>query len=90
MDAGNAHAKMRVHPATRPRGGSHVNTSYSFSHFADHALKPGMLVRVRVDCGIPLVASITRASAEDMGLAAGGRVIATFKASAVHLIPLPD
>ena len=48
----------------------------------------GSLMRVGVDCGIPLVASITRASAADMDLQEGGRVIATFKASAVHLIPL--
>jgi molybdopterin-binding protein len=48
----------------------------------------GPLVRVTIDCGIPLVASITRASAEEMGLAPGGRVLVTFKATAVHLIPL--
>ena len=48
----------------------------------------GSLVRVTIDCGIPLVASITRASAEEMGLAPGGRVLVTFKATAVHLIPL--
>lgn len=48
----------------------------------------GPLFRVTVDCGVPLVATITRASAADMGLAEGQAVIATFKASAVHLIPL--
>ena len=48
----------------------------------------GSLMRVSIDCGIPLVASITRASAADMELEEGERVIATFKASAVHLIPL--
>ncbi len=48
----------------------------------------GSLVRVSVDCGIPLVASISRASAGEMGLAPGGMVLVTFKASAVHLIPL--
>ncbi len=48
----------------------------------------GSLVRVSIDCGAPLVASITRASAADMGLAEGATVLATFKASAVHLIPL--
>jgi molybdopterin-binding protein len=48
----------------------------------------GSLVRVTIDCGIPLVASITRASAEEMGLVPGGRVLVTFKATAVHLIPL--
>ena len=48
----------------------------------------GPLLRVTVDCGVPVVATITRASAADMHLAEGGAVIATFKASAVHLIHL--
>ena len=48
----------------------------------------GSLMRVSIDCGIPLVASIMRASAADMALEEGKKVIATFKASAVHLIPL--
>ena len=48
----------------------------------------GSLVRVSIDCGATLVATITRASAADMGLAEGATVLATFKASAVHLIPL--
>ncbi len=47
----------------------------------------GPLVRVVVDCGFPLVALITRSSAQEMGLSAGQPVIATFKASAIHLIP---
>ncbi len=48
----------------------------------------GPLVRVNVDIGTTLVASITRASAVELGLAEGAAVLATFKASAVHLIPL--
>jgi tungstate transport system ATP-binding protein len=48
----------------------------------------GPLVRVNVDCGVPLVALITRASADEMGLAVGRPVVATFKATAAHLIPL--
>ncbi len=48
----------------------------------------GSLVRVSIDCGVTLVATITRTSAADMGLAEGATVLATFKASAVHLIPL--
>lgn len=48
----------------------------------------GSLVRVSIDCGATLVATITRASAADMGLAEGATILATFKASAVHLIPL--
>ena len=47
----------------------------------------GALVRLVMDCGFPLVALVTRASVEEMGLAEGKEVIASFKASAVHLIP---
>jgi tungstate transport system ATP-binding protein len=47
----------------------------------------GPLVRVIVDCGLPIVALITRGSANDMMLTEGQSVTATFKATAVHLIP---
>ena len=46
----------------------------------------GVQVRVTVDCGFPLVAVITRQSLEDLGLGVGARVVASFKASALHLI----
>jgi molybdopterin-binding protein len=52
------------------------------------ALAPrGALVHVRIDCGFPVGALITRASARDMALVEGAPVTVTFKASAVHLIP---
>jgi tungstate transport system ATP-binding protein len=47
----------------------------------------GSDVRVEVDCGFRLVASITRRSLEELTLAAGSPVVASFKATAVHLIP---
>lgn len=47
----------------------------------------GPLVRIMIDCGFPLVSLVTRASARQMDLAEGLAVTATFKASAVHLIP---
>jgi tungstate transport system ATP-binding protein len=47
----------------------------------------GSLVRVVTDCGFPLVALITRASAQEMDLSEGQPITVTFKASAVHLIP---
>ena len=47
----------------------------------------GTLIRVVVDCGFPLVALITRASAREMGLEPGTEVGASFKATAIHLIP---
>jgi tungstate transport system ATP-binding protein len=46
----------------------------------------GPLVRVVVDCGFPLVALITRASARELDLQEGKAVTVAFKASAVHLI----
>lgn len=46
----------------------------------------GSQVRVSVDCGFPLVALITRRSAEDLGLRPGMPVTVSFKATAVHLI----
>lgn len=50
-------------------------------------LRPaGTQVRVTVDCGFPVVALITRHSAQTLGLTPGQRVGISFKASAVHLI----
>lgn len=46
----------------------------------------GPLVKIVVDCGFPLTALITRQSAREMKLDVGTAVVATFKASAVHLI----
>ena len=46
----------------------------------------GPLIRVEVDCGFPLVALVTKKSAEELDLIRGARVFAVFKASAVHVI----
>jgi tungstate transport system ATP-binding protein len=43
-------------------------------------------VRIVVDVGFPLVATVTARSVADLGLADGVRIIAAFKASAAHLI----
>jgi tungstate transport system ATP-binding protein len=47
----------------------------------------GALVRVEVDCGFPVMALITRSSAQEMGLEEGLDVGVSFKATAAHLIP---
>jgi tungstate transport system ATP-binding protein len=44
-------------------------------------------VRVLVECGFPLVATVTPRSLNDLGLVEGMAVTAAFKASALHLIP---
>ena len=46
----------------------------------------GALVNVEVDCGFPLVAIVTKKSAEELDLKSGAHVYASFKASAVHVI----
>lgn len=46
----------------------------------------GAQVRVSLDCGFPLVALVTRRSAQELGLAPGQAIIASFKAGAIHLI----
>lgn len=48
----------------------------------------GPVVKVKVDCGIPLKAIITRQSSMDLNLQPGDEVWATFKATACHLIPM--
>jgi molybdopterin-binding protein len=47
----------------------------------------GALVRVEVDCGVRLIALVTRPSADELGLVPGRPVSASVKASAIHLIP---
>lgn len=52
-----------------------------------HITTIGGQVRVVLDCGPTLVALITKQSLEEMGLAVGDEVVASFKATAVHVIP---
>jgi len=47
----------------------------------------GPLARVRLDCGFPLVALVTRRAVEELSLAPGARVFALVKAPAVRLVP---
>jgi molybdate transport system ATP-binding protein len=47
----------------------------------------GPLVRITLDCGLTLVALVTRASATRLGLAAGSRVFAAVKAPSIRIVP---
>jgi len=47
----------------------------------------GPLSRIAVDCGVRLVALVTRASAERLGLVPGRRVTAIVKAPSVRVVP---
>jgi molybdate transport system ATP-binding protein len=47
----------------------------------------GVIVHVKIECGFPLVAMVTRGALEDLSLNVGSPVIAAMKAGAVHLVP---
>ena len=46
----------------------------------------GLLARVAVDCGFPVIALVTRAAVDELDLAPGRAVVATAKATAIHLV----
>ncbi len=46
----------------------------------------GAVVKVSLNCGFPLVALLTKQSVEELGLAEGRGVLASFKATAVHVM----
>ena len=58
----------------------------SFAGKVTWVVSMGPLSRVEVDCGFPLVALVTKRSAEELNLAKGRQVYATFKATGVHVI----
>jgi len=45
----------------------------------------GPLMRVSIDCGFPLIATVLRDTVKEMGLSPGSRVSASVKASIIHL-----
>lgn len=47
----------------------------------------GALVKVELECGFPLVAYITMASRDEMGIEPGRSVTAVIKATAIHVMP---
>jgi molybdate transport system ATP-binding protein len=50
-------------------------------------MREGSLTRVSLDCGLPLVALLTRQAAAELELREGDKVIAVVKAEVVHLVP---
>lgn len=58
----------------------------SFEGEINWLVNMGPLTRVEIKCGFPLVAMVTKRSAEEMGLTKGKKVFATFKATGVHVI----
>lgn len=49
--------------------------------------REGPMFRIRIDCGFPLSALLTRQSCEELALREGNSVVALVKAPNVHLVP---
>jgi len=67
----------------------HMDTNSARNHFKAVIIniEPWRLeYKVSLDCGFNLIASVTAQSVKSLDLRAGGEVIASFKATAVHLI----
>jgi tungstate transport system ATP-binding protein len=58
----------------------------SFAGQIKRVVATGPLTRIELDCGFPLVALVTRMSAQELGLEPGRQVFASFKATAIHVI----
>jgi tungstate transport system ATP-binding protein len=46
----------------------------------------GPLVRIEVDCGFPLLGVVTKQAAQELNIAIGKEIYASFKATAIHTI----
>ncbi|QYZ78554.1 ATP-binding cassette domain-containing protein [Methanofollis formosanus] len=71
----------------RPGGDENTARNHLEGAITEVVPRGGPLVMVRIDCGFPLVAMITRRSAEESSLEPGDEVSVRFKASAALAIP---
>ncbi|MFC2016377.1 ABC transporter ATP-binding protein [Chloroflexota bacterium] len=58
----------------------------SFTGEIARVVSLGPLSRIEIDCGFPLIALVTRMSANELNLGKGKQVYASFKATGVHVI----
>jgi molybdopterin-binding protein len=57
----------------------------SFPGIITGVVNNGMVIKITVDIGVPVVSVLTRRGFEELGLGEGERVYLTFKAAAVHI-----
>ena len=80
------YACIRPEEITLARTKESTSARNSFSGEITRIVLFGPLARIELDCGFPLVALITKRSAEEMNLQIGNRIYASFKATGVHVI----
>jgi tungstate transport system ATP-binding protein len=87
LDPGSeVYACIRPEEITLAPAKDSTSARNTFPGEVSHIVLFGPLARVEIDCGFPLVALITKKSAEEMGLQTGSRIYAYFKATGVHII----
>ncbi|MBN1472379.1 MAG: ABC transporter ATP-binding protein, partial [Syntrophaceae bacterium] len=64
-----------------------ISARNSFEARVSNVIRQGYFNKLMLDCGFPLVAYITIPSCEDLCIAPGVTVVASFKATSVHVIP---
>jgi molybdate transport system ATP-binding protein len=69
-----------------PAGGVTASAQNGLAGTVRALVDEGPLLRITLDCGVPLVALVTRRGAARLGLAPGVRVTALVKAPAVRLV----
>ncbi len=83
---GAGHAVIRAEEVTIARDQTHDSARNRFAGRITEVVTLGALTRVTLEVrGTPLVAALTTRSAQDLALAPGLAVVASFKAMAVHL-----
>jgi len=80
-------ACVRAEEVVLEPGSSATSARNRLSGTVEWVRPEGPLARVRLDCGFPLVALVTRRAVEELSLAPGARVFALVKAPAVRLVP---
>jgi tungstate transport system ATP-binding protein len=80
------HLCIRPEDITLSLSGASTSARNSFSGQITGLALSGALARIELDCGFPLVALITKQSAEELGLQIGKQAHVSFKATAVHVI----
>lgn len=79
-------ASVRTEDITLALSPASSSARNSFIGEITRVVLAGPLIRVEMDCGFPLIALVTKRSAEELDLEKGKQVYATFKATGVHVI----
>jgi molybdate transport system ATP-binding protein len=78
---------IRAEDVHLENGPSTADGSNRLPAIVREVMREGSLTRVSLDCGFPLVATLTRQAAGELGLREGEAITAVVKADVVHLVP---